>query len=282
MKNARTPLFCDIDLAARIELAEAQLIAECTRAVRDRTGGSAAFAIPIGGGLACFAENDSPYNKVAGMGLGGVPTADELAEVEAAYAAHGAPVQVELPHLCAPEVADLLTRRGYCLVSFENVLGRVLTSDLVAAIPAGMEVRTTRAEEFEDWLDVVVRASLHPDTEGVPWYEEFPRQILENAERDGAAAGVVHYAALRDGTVLGGGGLRIAESIAQLAGAGTAPEYRRQGVQTALTSVRLADAAAAGCDVAVVTTQPASRSQQNVQRQGFDLLYTRAVLAKQP
>jgi hypothetical protein len=33
--------------------------------------------------------------------------------------------------------------------------------------------------------------------------------------------------------------------------------------------------------VAVVTTQPASRSQQNVQRRGFDLLYTRAILVKQ-
>jgi hypothetical protein len=44
----------------------------------------------------------------------------------------------------------------------------------------------------------------------------------------------------------------------------------------------LADAAAAGCDIAVVTTQPASKSQQNVQRRGFDLLYTRAVLERQP
>ena len=33
---------------------------------------------------------------------------------------------------------------------------------------------------------------------------------------------------------------------------------------------------------AVITTQPGSRSQQNAQRQGFDLLYTRAVLVKQP
>jgi hypothetical protein len=53
-------------------------------------------------------------------------------------------------------------------------------------------------------------------------------------------------------------------------------------VQTALLAARLADAAAAGCDVAVVTTQPGSRSQQNVQRRGFDLLYVRAVLVKAP
>ena len=59
-------------------------------------------------------------------------------------------------------------------------------------------------------------------------------------------------------------------------------EGRRRGVQTSLLSARLADAGAAGCDIAVVTTQPGSKSQQNVQRQGFDLLYTRAILGKQP
>ena len=89
------------------------------------------------------------------------------------------------------------------------------------------------------------------------------------------------YVALRDGVFAGGGSLRIAEGIGQLTGAATAPAHRRQGVQTALLSARLADAAAAGCDIAVVTTQPGSRSQQNVQRQGFDLLYTRAVLVRQ-
>jgi len=43
---------------------------------------------------------------------------------------------------------------------------------------------------------------------------------------------------------------------------------------------RLADAAAADCELAVVTTQPGWKSQQNAQRRGFDLLYTRAILVK--
>jgi hypothetical protein len=34
--------------------------------------------------------------------------------------------------------------------------------------------------------------------------------------------------------------------------------------------------------VAVIITQPGSKSQQNAQRQGFDLLYARAVLVRQP
>lgn len=72
----------------------------------------------------------------------------------------------------------------------------------------------------------------------------------------------------------------MTEGVAQFAGAATAPAHRRRGIQSALLTARLADAAAAGCDVAVITTQPGSKSQQNAQRRGFDLLYTRAVLVK--
>ena len=52
------------------------------------------------------------------------------------------------------------------------------------------------------------------------------------------------------------------------------------GVQKALLQRRLADASAAGCTLAVVTTAPGTRSQDNVMRRGFELLYTRAILVK--
>ena len=51
-------------------------------------------------------------------------------------------------------------------------------------------------------------------------------------------------------------------------------------MRTALLAARLADARAAGRDVAVIVTQPGSQSQQNAQRRGFDLLHTRATLVK--
>jgi hypothetical protein len=76
----------------------------------------------------------------------------------------------------------------------------------------------------------------------------------------------------------GGASFRLADGVAQLTGAATAPAHRRHGIQTAQLAAR---PAAADCDVAVVTTQPSSKSQQNVQGRGFDLLYTRAVLVKQ-
>jgi GNAT superfamily N-acetyltransferase len=282
MNAGRLPLFCDIALAERIERVEAQLIAKASEAARGRSGGPPGFVIPMAGGVASFAEDGSPFNKVAGLGFSGVPDAAALDEVERAFTAHGAPVQIELAHLAEPAIGAFLTGRGYRLVSFENVLGLALGGEPERVTPAGVEVRPSGDDEFGSWLDVVATGVAHPDTQGVPSHEEFPREVIEAAERDFAAAGVIRYAALRDRVMAGGASMRMTAGVAQLTGAATAPAHRRRGVQTALLSARLADAAAAGCDVAVVTTQPGSKSQQNVQRRGFDLLYTRAVLVKQP
>jgi GNAT superfamily N-acetyltransferase len=273
-------LFCDIELAARIERAEAGLIVAVGAATRRRTGSTDAFAIPIAGGLASFAEHGSPYNKVVGLGFGGVPSTTAIEEIESAFAARGAPTQIELAHLAASELGELLTRRGYRLEAFENVLGCAIAPGLERTMPAGIEVRRSVDEELDAWIDVVVDAVAHPDTQGLPWHEKFPREVVENAERDSAAAGLARYSALHDGVLAGGASLRVDGGVAQLAGAGTAPAHRRRGIQSALLSYRLADAVAAGCDVAVMTAQPGSRSHQNAQRQGFDLLYTRAVLVK--
>ena len=256
MTAERTPLFCDTTLAERIERAETQLVAEAARAAHRRNDGRG-FVLPLAGGVACFAEPGSPFNKVAGLGFAGIPDPAALDEIERAFATCDAPVQVELAHLADPAMGALLTDRGYRLESFENVLGRALRDEPECVAPPGIEIRPSGDEEF-------------------------PREVYIRAERDMAAAGVVRYAAVRDGVLAGGAGLRIADGVAQFAGAATAPAHRRHGIQAALLSARLVDAAAAGCDVAVIVTQPGSKSQQNAQRRGFDLLYTRAVLVKQP
>ena len=79
--------------------------------------------------MASFAEPDSPFNKVVGLGFDGVPSAAELDVVEKAFADRGAPTQVELAHLAEPAIGELLSDRGYRLESFENVLGLALDGD---------------------------------------------------------------------------------------------------------------------------------------------------------
>jgi GNAT superfamily N-acetyltransferase len=271
-------MFCSTTLAHRIERAEVELVTGGTLAARERAPDS--FALSIAGGVASFVEEGSPLNKVAGLGFAGVPSADELSAMESAFLARNVPVQIELAHLADPELGARLTGRGYRLVSFENVLGMALDPAPERAWPAGVQVGLR--EELEDWLDLVVDGFAHPDEQGVPSHEAFPREIIARAMQDLAAAGVVSYSARYEGALAGGASLRMSSGIAQLTGAATAPAYRRRGVQTALLSARLADAAAAGCEIAVITTQPGSKSQQNAQRRGFHLLYTRAILVKQP
>jgi hypothetical protein len=100
--------------------------------------------------------------------------------------------------------------------------------------------------------------------------------------RDAARAGVRRYAAIRGGSLAGGAELRLADGIAQFAGAATVPAHRRRGIQNALLSARLVDSVTEGCDLAVIVTQPGSKSHEDAQRRGFHLLYTRVVLVKHP
>lgn len=277
MVTDAAPLFGSTALAERIERVETQLITTATEAARARVE-AGAFVTPIAGGAACYAEHGSPLNKIVGLGFGGVPSPDALDEIEHAFAARASATQVELCNLADPTIGADLTSRGYQLVSFENVLGRSLLGDQQPVTASDVDVR--RSDDRAAWLDVVLDGFAHPDTEGVPAHQEFPREVIEKVIGDVEQAGATPYLAFRDGVVAGGASMRIAEGVAQLTGAATAPAHRRHGVQTALLSARLADAVRAGCDIAVVTTQPGSKSQQNVQRRGFHLLYTRAVLVK--
>jgi GNAT superfamily N-acetyltransferase len=300
-------LFVDTALAARIERAECRLVADGAEGVRRRRPGTDVLVRPIAGGLAAFAVDGSPLNKIVGLGFAGEPDEAELAGIERAFAARKAPVQVEVSSFADPSVALTLSRRGYALVGIENVLGRALRTagaeaggtragaagaDLGTASRASptatsgsgeVDVSPSGPEELDTWIDVVVTAFLHPDVQGVPSHESFPRSVLEDAIGDMAASdGFQRYLARRGGEPAGGASMRTFEGVAQLCGAGTLPEHRRRGVQSALLATRLALAAQAGCDVAVVTTQPGSKSSENVQRQGFELLYVRSILVREP
>ena len=273
-------VFVDENLAAGVERAEADLMVASSRAIGERHG-VPTFQVALGGGFATYAGPESPFNKVAGVGFQGLPSDNELTEIEGRFAERGEPVSFEISTLADPELARVLTERMYRLVSFENVLLLRLDTGEGAEPPTGIDIR--RAEErLQVWVDVAVEASLNPDTAGIAQHESFPRDSLERAEIAMAEAGVRLYLATINGQPAGAAGIRLSGELAQLTGAGTLPAFRRRGVQKALARTRLQDARAAGCLYAVVTTQPGSTSHANMQRTGFDLAYTRAVLVKAP
>jgi hypothetical protein len=243
---------------------------------------------PIGGTQAVFAGPGEPFNKLAGLGFGDAVDEEVLGALEREFDARQAPLQVELASLADTSLAPMLARRGYELVNFENVLGAALTAERLSEWSTrlqrivGIEVRESGDDELREWIDTVVTGFETPDTfDGPASHESFPRENLERVFGGlGQIPGFRRYVARRDKAVAGGGAVRLSDGLAQLAGAATLPQHRRNGVQSALLCFRLLHASRLGCDLAVVTTQPGSKSQENVQRAGFELLYTRAILVR--
>ena len=62
MNADRSPLFCSMALAERIERAEGPIIARAGRAVPRRRGDSLGFVIPVAGDVASYAVEGSPLN----------------------------------------------------------------------------------------------------------------------------------------------------------------------------------------------------------------------------
>ena len=90
-----------------------------------------------------------------------------------------------------------------------------------------------------------------------------------------SSKGVLTYVGEIEGRIAATAAMVLHGGVALLAGASTIPSARRQGAQAALLAARLRDAAARGCDVAMMVAQPGSASQRNAERNGFRVAYTR-------
>ena len=282
-------LFADVPLAARIDRAEASL---CAALAAGQPGGAAAddgvLVVPVSGGLAVCGKPGFPCNKVVGLGFEDEVEERSLDDIEEMWRARGEPVRVELSTLARPEVGTTLTRRGYRLLGFEHVLGLLLSAQdtdarsraSLARVP-GLTIEAAGPEHRATWIDVAVTGFLHMDGSGAAIDETFQREALHDVVSAAVSAGGVdRFLARIDGEAAAAASLRIEGGIAQLCGAATLPQFRRRGIQTALLTARLRHAGHAGCELAVVTTAPGSKSQTNAQRQGFEPLYARAVLVK--
>jgi GNAT superfamily N-acetyltransferase len=215
-----------------------------------------------------------------GIGFHGCLDEAVLSDVETYFAARGARLQAEVATLADPAVHQQLVERGYVPSGFENVLGHGLHLNEAETIP-DVAVERLSTGDLPALADVMAEGFAAQDLGGVggdsiPPPDEIRRWFALTMRVPGCRG----YVARIGGAIVGGATLRVDDRVAQFTGAATLPQFRRRGVQTALLRARLNDAARAGCNVAVVVTQPASKSQQNVQRAGFALLYARQLLVK--
>ena len=261
----------NLELAKRIEFAEAEAAVFCAEALKEQGPGKAEIE-KVAGGVAIYCGANSPVTQAVGLGLEGPVTKKDFEQLEAFYYSRNEPVRVETCPLADTSLFGLYGDRGYRVTEFSNVMARPVPANYAWDPVPGVEIALARREELKLWTLTVSQcfAEHYPVTEEIlNVMQLFPRKNTEC------------YLARMDGRVVGGATLSLRGKTAGFFGAGTLLGYRNRGVQTALLHARLGRAGEAGCDLAVSLALPGSHSQRNITRLGFHTLYTRVKFEKE-
>jgi GNAT superfamily N-acetyltransferase len=271
-------LFCSVETGKHIERCEQEILVETHAVIKNRLPDC--ITRPISGGFALYAEPGAPFNKIAGLGFEKFDE-EAWADLEAAHEARQADVRVELSTLADPELGKWLTKRGYNLIGVENILGLALDANKAVPPVSRLRIEKSAFSDIKNWVQLSATGFAAADDQGVASPDSFDLDILQRIMAEFVQInGISRYLATIDETPAGTGALYIRDGFAILCGASTLPAYRRRGVQSALLAHRIAVAAASNCSMIVVTTSPGSKSQENVQRQDFSLLYSRLILQR--
>ena len=270
-----TQLILNMDLARRIELAEAQAAVETAEALTISRPESGAAVERMAGGFAVYCGANSPLTQAVGLGLEGPVNEEEFSRLEGFYRARNEPVRVETCPLADASLIGHFGERSYRVAEFTNVMARPINragAEQWSAPADGVSIEAAEPKHMELWALTVAQgfAESYPVTQ----------ELLEVMRLFASGQNATCYLARVDGKVAGGATLALRNGVAGLFGASTLPAFRGRGVQTALLHARLARAQEKGGDLAVCLAQPGSISQRNVVRQGFQVLYTRVKFEK--
>lgn len=260
----------DRALARRIELHEAWSAAEHARIQAQLYPETDAAVMELPGARAVFCGRKSPLSRVYAWGMLGSPVEADVDSIEAFFRSRQLDARIRVSPFADSSQLSLLGRRGYSVSAFMNVFVRGLhgLGDETPALP-GTTIQLATAEDARIWY---ARDGANGD-----WAE--PDGLTFMMIRSVLKADTSLFLAWFEGQPISGGALEIHDGVAALMAASTLPAFRRRGLHTALLHARLAAAAAAGCDFALMHAEAGAASQRNALRAGFQLAYTAAILS---
>jgi hypothetical protein len=265
-------LHLTLELARRIETAEARAAIETAELMNRTREGTSAAVEHIAGGTAIYCGPDSPVTQAVGLGLYGPVTDHDMDGLESFYRTRAETVRVETCPLADASLTTHFRQRGYYVTEFSNVFAASLLADGLPAffrpeLPSNTVIEKISPDQLDLWTLTVAEG----------FAETFPvtKEMLNVMKLFGQGPRTECYLALVDGKPAAGGTLAMRDGVAGLFGASTLPAFRNRGLQTALLQERLERARAAHCDVAVSLARPGSASERNIARHGLQTLYTR-------
>ena len=261
------------ELARRIRHAASDFTIGWVEGMRDLPGNPARVTVERFGGavaLACeLLPNLDFVNTVHGLSSA---EAGRVEDVTAFYRRQGLRGWTEVAPVSGIEpLLERLTAAGWAQIGF---WGSFHGPAIAPSMPGGVEVVEAGAEDMADF------ARMHLDGHEVPAGDRGPAEAAVRAWF--GRPGWRLYLARVDGLPAATAALTVEGGLGYLANASTLPAMRGRGCQSALVARRIADAAAAGCDMVASLAEFGSGSQRNLERAGLRVAFTQAVWRMRP
>lgn len=220
----------------------------------------------LSGGAACFSGFDSYLSQVVGWGFATKKKyfKSEIERIEQFYKNLNHPrVDIELCPFVGNDLTVFLSQRGYKISELNNV--SILDVKKYQNLDCGTSsctIRKINPSETGNWAQKVALGFNAPEAED---------QFFRYAQ----SKGIIAYAVYDQNTIVAGATVAIHGDFCDLGVTSTLPAYRGRGIQKNLLKARLNDVKDYGLSWAMVTTEPGSISDCNVQKVGFHCAYTR-------
>lgn len=217
---------------------------------------------PIAGGIVSFCGVDSPLSQGYGIGVAAGVTCDDVSAMTTFFAARGTKASVGVSTLADPALGEQLARAGYLPVDAENVLACELR-----AHGGQRDARVNVAQDLDAWADANARGFGATSTAD-PLFVHLAHII-------GSAQGVILLELRVAGEIVATASMDVVDEWAGFFGGSTRLEHRGRGYHRALLLDRVARGCEGGATYGRAAAGPASASERNFRRCGFETLFTR-------
>ncbi|MBT2708164.1 hypothetical protein [Bacillus sp. ISL-47] len=210
------------------------------------------------------------FNLVKGLKDGGEEAVDEIIDF---YSSKEIPVRLELtPSHASPALLKFLHNKGFYQCDFHTTMFAEPSYLVDSPINSAIEIRKLKKHEFNLFGDIYTKGFGMPDF--------LKNGISENNEVLFDSSNWSFYLAYLGNEPAGIGVLYMKNGIATLAAAATISGLRNKGVQSALIQARIYQAITHNCSLITGQARFGSISQNNMEKAGLKIAYTKAIWIK--
>ncbi|KAB8138152.1 GNAT family N-acetyltransferase [Gracilibacillus oryzae] len=265
--------FVNKKLANMIEKSEIDALTSRLSAIQKLSGNPMKVEIETFGNATAFSVKNIPgpsYNTVKGLEACDEPFLKQIIEF---YKQKDIPVRFELtPANTSPELFTSLHQSGYYQVDFHTSLYKEIDNEMEKGDNSTISIQELREQEFDIFADVY--------TQGFHMPAFLKNSIAQNNQILYNSESWTFYLASINNEPAGIGVLFKQNNVANLAAAATLPAYRNKGIQSALIGMRIHQAFMENCKLITGQAKFGSVSQNNMERAGMRIAYTKAIWEK--